>query len=271
MSGKLIGKIWGLKISPTAKYILVCIAEHANENGTDAFPSIRRIAWETGLNDRTVQRGLGRLKKLGVLEVQEHGGPGKGPNRYVIRLDKAGKQERFVPLREGGHKHHPSPHSTVTAQDRDDAAPPYDGRDTGVAPLWEGPVPAQSHEDAGVVPPPYRHSATTCTGTAPGEPYREPSIQPPQEPSNRDLFCSRDSSVSLTLPAKTRPIAVSKPRRISAEPIIPSAEQQWQEWDRLRSEYEAKSRSKSATLTPEPIAVTERMPASDEEYADVPF
>jgi len=68
------------------RLVLLCIADRANDEGLDAFPSIANLARRTKLHERTVQRCLRNIEALGELDVRLGEGP-RGSNLYVMRLD----------------------------------------------------------------------------------------------------------------------------------------------------------------------------------------
>lgn len=55
------------KPDTTARAILTVLAEHAQPDGTDIRPSVLRISWATGFDERTVQRALARLEAARVI------------------------------------------------------------------------------------------------------------------------------------------------------------------------------------------------------------
>ena len=55
------------KPDTTARLVLVALADRADEDGTNAYPSSLRIHWTTGLDERTVSRALARLEKAGLI------------------------------------------------------------------------------------------------------------------------------------------------------------------------------------------------------------
>lgn len=69
------------------KSVLMCICDRYNDDYGYAWPSIRRIATDTGWSVRTVAKALNYLKEEGLLEtrrqyyLRDHS---KGPNRYYI-------------------------------------------------------------------------------------------------------------------------------------------------------------------------------------------
>jgi len=66
------------------KWVLVLIADHANERGTGAFPSIKRLCSRSEYTRRQLLRILQNLEEMELLEVDRT--PGQR-NRYRIRLE----------------------------------------------------------------------------------------------------------------------------------------------------------------------------------------
>lgn len=52
---------------PFCRFVLVCLANYAGENGQNAFPSIATLAKDTGLSDSTVRRKLQELEETGFI------------------------------------------------------------------------------------------------------------------------------------------------------------------------------------------------------------
>ena len=60
--------------SPMAKLVLLALAHHHNdETGADPFPTIRTIAAETEMNERSVRRHLETLKVVGLIACRAQG------------------------------------------------------------------------------------------------------------------------------------------------------------------------------------------------------
>jgi len=66
--------------------LLLAIADHAHDNGTNAYPSIDSLAKKTRLSRRQVQYNIRNLVSLGELEVQDKQGP-HGVNMYRITFN----------------------------------------------------------------------------------------------------------------------------------------------------------------------------------------
>jgi len=53
---------------PTARHVLLCLANYVGPNGEGAFPSVATLADDTGLSSRTVQNKLRELETMKVIE-----------------------------------------------------------------------------------------------------------------------------------------------------------------------------------------------------------
>ena len=78
MSAKISGLVWELQLPREEKYVLLCLADHADHEGNNVYPSIGLIAWKSDYSERRVQELMRRLERRGLLvKVDEHFGRGK--------------------------------------------------------------------------------------------------------------------------------------------------------------------------------------------------
>jgi len=66
MSIKIQTTCWSIKLPPTTKIVLVCLADFADDYGR-CYPSAQLIAERTGLNERSVRRAIASLENDGHL------------------------------------------------------------------------------------------------------------------------------------------------------------------------------------------------------------
>ena len=66
---------WKQKIRPSMKLILLSLADRANETHC-CFPSVKRLAFDTCLNRKTILSGLEKLESLGVISIKKQKGKG---------------------------------------------------------------------------------------------------------------------------------------------------------------------------------------------------
>ena len=94
MSIRLMSEVWRTNLPTVEKMVLLVIADHANDEGTEAWPSQATIAKKASVSIRTVQRSVNSLVKEGYLRMEKHRGGSatcredRRPHRYTIRISK---------------------------------------------------------------------------------------------------------------------------------------------------------------------------------------
>ncbi|NAZ73925.1 hypothetical protein GTQ99_00570 [Kineococcus sp. T13] len=78
--GCMIGVFHNSKSTGNDRLILLAIADEANDDGGNAFPSMRRLALKANCNKDTVVEAIRRLEALGELEVKRP--TSRGPGQY---------------------------------------------------------------------------------------------------------------------------------------------------------------------------------------------
>jgi hypothetical protein len=71
MSGKISGLIWDLDIPHAEAWVLMAMADHADHEGYNVFPSVGLIAWKTCYSERQVQRIIKSLRTKRILIPME--------------------------------------------------------------------------------------------------------------------------------------------------------------------------------------------------------
>jgi hypothetical protein len=88
MSIEIMNAVWReSKSTGRARLLLLCIADHQGELG--AWPSIKRLSEMVNASERSVQRDIQLLEKLGELRVELRSAPTRGrykANRYWVNL-----------------------------------------------------------------------------------------------------------------------------------------------------------------------------------------
>jgi hypothetical protein len=69
MSVKAMGRVWDLDIPHNKRLVLLAMADHADHEGRNIYPSVDLIAWKTGYSYRQVQRVIDTLIEDGILIV----------------------------------------------------------------------------------------------------------------------------------------------------------------------------------------------------------
>jgi len=104
VSGEATVWAWAQEItSPTARLVLLCLADHADEDGV-CWPSQARIARKTGLSERAVRDALKVLDTdgLGLISRESRNrGAERTSDRIVLSLSEvtifAGREKRPAP------------------------------------------------------------------------------------------------------------------------------------------------------------------------------
>ncbi|HEX7325330.1 MAG TPA: helix-turn-helix domain-containing protein [Rhodanobacteraceae bacterium] len=65
------------------RLVMIAVANHADDHGSRAYPSVPTLAREARMSERQVRRSLRRLERAGELGTQGQGGP-HGTNVYCI-------------------------------------------------------------------------------------------------------------------------------------------------------------------------------------------
>lgn len=88
MSIQLMTLVWRIEF-PTQSQLLVALklADHANDEGTNCYPSRSRIAELTQCSESTVKNALRAFREIGLLHVIEEGGKGpKSTTKYAFHM-----------------------------------------------------------------------------------------------------------------------------------------------------------------------------------------
>lgn len=68
----MMSEVWNLDLQATQKLVLLAMADHADDEGGNAYPSVARLAEKCSVDPRTVQRTLRALEASGLLVVVRH-------------------------------------------------------------------------------------------------------------------------------------------------------------------------------------------------------
>lgn len=96
MSVKVMGAAWELNLTAPKLLVLLALADHADHNGSNVFPSMRLTAWKTGYSERQIQRIIKSLVQDGILVVVDLR-PGR-TIMYRIDIDKGVKKSPLTKL-----------------------------------------------------------------------------------------------------------------------------------------------------------------------------
>jgi hypothetical protein len=150
MSGKLMGGVYEIELSHGQQAILLACADHGQDDGSDIFPSVDRLAWKTGYDRRNVQRIMRQLEAVGVL-VQVAQATRRHPTEYRIDLSAGTAKSPFVAKGQdaarGGNSH---TQGRQTEQSGAAPRPPEPSKETSVEPNSNG-ASSPSNEEIGEV------------------------------------------------------------------------------------------------------------------------
>ena len=88
MSVRVMADVWDFgPDDPVDCSVLVCLANHCNDEGQSCYPSIPRIAKMIRRSERTVQRSITALETDGWVSVERSTG-GSKPSQYTVNTAK---------------------------------------------------------------------------------------------------------------------------------------------------------------------------------------
>ena len=89
MSVRIMGQVWDLSLPHADKFVLLAMADHADHDGNNVYPSVRTVALKTGYSERQVQRVISSLETAGLLvAVQQRDGAAT-----VYKIDTTGAEK----------------------------------------------------------------------------------------------------------------------------------------------------------------------------------
>lgn len=176
MSVKLMSKVWDCDLDHSTQTILLSLADHAKDDGTDVYPSVGYTAWKTGYSVRQVQRIILDLITNGILILVERPYRGR-PTEYRINIEAARQKEAYSP-RSWVTKREPrsaaatkrwgdrlSPQRTGPTGDiltPQDVSPQHAGSD--ISSPQEGQVGMTFHSERSDIPQPNGVTSSAITG-----------------------------------------------------------------------------------------------------------
>lgn len=83
MSIKIMSQVWESDLPPTERFVMLCLADHADDMAQSCYPSVSRLCKRTGFKQRAVQNAIKSLTEKGYLTVKKNAGQGNA-NVYVI-------------------------------------------------------------------------------------------------------------------------------------------------------------------------------------------
>ena len=90
MSVRATTWVWEQPMPPSEKIVLLRLADHANPDGGDVYPSIASVAEYTGISERQVQRYIKGFVERGILVITGHAKGGRSnPREYQFTFQFA--------------------------------------------------------------------------------------------------------------------------------------------------------------------------------------
>jgi len=85
MSISLMTDVWRLPLQATRKMVLLALADNANDEGTDCWPSVGKLVEKCSMSERAVQGHLAALEEDGYIKRHERLGRS---NKFTIHGDR---------------------------------------------------------------------------------------------------------------------------------------------------------------------------------------
>ena len=167
-------RVWELDLGHAQQAVLLSMADHANDEGAEVFPSTGLIAWKSGYSKRQVQRIIDGMEECGLLErvAEAHGWRAV---EYRINFGVVPVKEPYEPSRKGrGDRTTPQECQGDAPEGRQDDAPVSAANSAEMSP--PGATFATGRGDTAMSSQ-GRHSCVTQN-------HHEPSKEPPKEPSS---------------------------------------------------------------------------------------
>ena len=107
-----MARVFATILQPSKKIVLLALADFANDDGKNIFPSVATIAKKSSLSRRSVQMILADFVSSGVLRVAKNGlGGAPGSTRHLIidltvleNMVRIAREENLAPVSQRGAK-----------------------------------------------------------------------------------------------------------------------------------------------------------------------
>ena len=83
MSIRAIGAAWRVECQPLHKLLLIALADHANDETFDCWPSLTHLVKKTGMGRSTIARALNTLEATGFITREQRE---KKSTRYILNV-----------------------------------------------------------------------------------------------------------------------------------------------------------------------------------------
>lgn len=96
MSAKLTGQVWELDLPHAQLLVLLSLADHGKDDGSDVYPSVGKTAWKAGYSVKQVQRIMDQLIEAKILVLVEDRSESGESNKYRIDISAAPRKAEYV-------------------------------------------------------------------------------------------------------------------------------------------------------------------------------
>ena len=222
-----------------AKFVLMALADWADDNGINCYPSVYELAEYMTCSERTVQRLLRELEEGGWVAVVGNAQGGGSSRQYALNVPQMetiaaiehARREAEKERRRRERKSELNPFSKGCQSVTPDKLSPVTTATQGVTTATQGVTTATLRGDTGVTPstidPPYIHQRSTSGVSADA-----PTAAPPAKPEKKNEAVKA-----------AKPSAISKPEEV--------ANQVWADFLQIR-------KAKRSPLTATALAGIER-------------
>lgn len=107
MSIKVMTMVWETELTPANKFVLLALADWADDEGQGIYPSLARVAWKCNYDRKTIKRNIDALMELGILNERLRPG---NTNLYAIDISKLVNRP---PYNKGGQNDPPTHRQNV--------------------------------------------------------------------------------------------------------------------------------------------------------------
>jgi hypothetical protein len=184
----------------TARMVLVVLAEHADPAGKESRPSVLRIRYATGLDERTIQRAMGRLEEAKL--ISRDGTTRDGVVRWTLAMERERPEDEWTAMVADADRVR-----EVESQRRRERRQRKKSADvSGILRPGHGAVdnqpvsPVDNDGDSGVRDAESRMSGTQSTGVRDAESRMSGTQCPPNHPEEPPTTTTQGTTPGGTLP-----------------------------------------------------------------------
>jgi hypothetical protein len=103
MSVLLMARVWQLDLPHNLSWVLMALADHADDQGRNCYPSIGYLSWKCKASERTIQRVLRELEDRRLIQVTWNP-DGMSSNDFRLTLDNGTLKPPYERKRRGRPK-----------------------------------------------------------------------------------------------------------------------------------------------------------------------